>query len=458
MPAVSAPDLPPADVFAAEARARERYRRAVWAALTSVASRGLAMLLLVLGVHLTSSYLGSTRFGLWATFASMTAMLSLLDMGVGNALVNRVAHAAAQDRPDSAVSIITGGAGLLAFVGLASALGLLALALALPWGPLLKLDDAALAAEARQSAAVFAVLFGVNLFSSGMLRILAGQQRLHEANVLSACAAGIACLCLWWASRQLASVPWLLLATFGIQTLAGLMACMLLLRRRLIVLKGAWSAMAVERPHLLRVGSLFVLLQLGTMLGWGGDTVILAVMKGAAEVAVFAVALRLFQFASQPFAMMNTPLWAAYADATARRDVTFVRQTLKRSFLVSLFGSAFVCSALFVAGPSLIAVWTHGSIVVPTQVLALLAIWTVLETGGNAFGIYLNGVGIVREQVWVVGAFCLVALPLKLYAASQAGASGLVAASIVVYVIAVIGLYATVFRQRVLNPFAAPIK
>lgn len=452
MQAMSPPRVERHDTSTAEGRTRERYRWVVWAALTSVASRGLAMLLLVLGVHLTANYLGTTRFGLWATFASMTAMLSLLDLGVGNALVNRVANATAQGDLGAVTHIITGGAGLLAIMGLISALVLLALALALPWGPLLKLRDPALITEARQAASVFAILFGIHLFSSGLLRILAGQQRLHEANVLSACATGLACVGLLWAARQQAAVPWLLGTTFGIQTLAGLAAGVLLIRRGLITLRGGWAAMAGERPHLLRVGSLFVLLQLGTMLGWGGDTVILAVLNGASEVAIFAVALRLYQFASQPFAMLNAPLWAAYADATARRDVDFVRRTLKRSFLISVLGSAAVSGVLFIAGSTLVAAWTHGTIVVPIQVLALLAVWTVLETAGNAFGVYLNGSGIVREQVWVVVAFCLVALPLKLYATSLAGASGLLAATIVAYVVVVIGLYTTVFRQRVLNP------
>ncbi len=452
MPAVRALSLRGHDTTTPEGRARERYRLAVWATITNVASRGASMVLIILGVRLTTGYLGTTRFGLWATFASMTAMLSLLDLGVGNALVNRVAHAVAGDDPSAVRRIITGGACLLAAICAVAIAGLLLPALIIPWGELLKLSDPIVAQEARHAAIVFAILFGVNLFGSGLLRILAGQQRSYEANLLSACATGFACLGLLWASTRQAGVPWLLAATFGIQTLAGLAAGVLLLSRKLISARGARAAIASERPHLLRVGSLFLLLQLGTMLGWGGDSVILGVLKGASEVAVYAVALRLFQFASQPIAMMNAPLWAAYADATARNDVRFIKLALKRSFLVSALGAATLSSVLLFAGPALVSTWTHGTIVVPTRVLALFAVWTVLDATGNAFAMYLNGTGIVREQVWVVIAFCVVALPLKLFAASEAGASGLLAAAIVSYGIAVIGPYATVFRDRVLRP------
>jgi O-antigen/teichoic acid export membrane protein len=439
-----------------EARARERYRLAVWATLTNVASRGLAMLLLVLGVRLTVGYLGTTRFGLWATFASMTAMLSLLDLGVGNALVNRVAHAAAADDPGALRRIVTGGTGLLALLGTAATAVLLVPALLLPWGELLRLSDPDVALEARQTAVVFAILFGVNLFGSGLLRILVGQQRSHEANMISACAAGCACVALWLAASRHAGVPVLLAATFGLQALAGFAAGAILLRRKVIFIRGSRAAMAVERPHLLRVGSLFVLLQLGTMLVWGGDSTILALLTSAGEVAVYAVAFRLFQFASQPFAMLNAPLWAAYADATARHDTGFIREALKRSLTVSVLGTGVLSCILLFAGTALISTWTRDAIVVPFQLLALFALWTTLDAGGNAFGIYLNGTGIVREQVWVVTAFCAVALPLKLLAASHAGASGLLAATITSYVLVVIGLYATVFRRRALAPIATP--
>jgi O-antigen/teichoic acid export membrane protein len=299
---------------------------------------------------------------------------------------------------------------------------------------------------------VFAVLFGINLWSSGLLRILAGQQRLFEANLLSAGAAGLACLTLWWASSVQAGVPWLLAATLGVQTLAGLAAGVLLSRRRQLVLAEASSAFRAERPHLLGTGALFLLLQVGTMLGWGSDSVLLALLRGSGEVAAFAVAMRLFQFASQPFAMLNAPLWASYADAQARGDARFVRLTLKRSFLVSLIGASVLCVGLWIVGPKVIAVWTQGAITIAPAVLALFAVWTILEVVGNAFAAYLNGCGIVREQVAVMLLFCLLVLPLKVWLGSTYGSAGLLLAAITAYLIVIVGLYGFVFRSRVLAP------
>ncbi len=168
--------------------------------------------------------------------------------------------------------------------------------------------------------------------------------------------------------------------------------------------------------------------------------------------AIFAVAIRLFQFASQPFAIINAPLWGAYADAFARQDLSFVRRTLKRSLAVSLVGSVIAASIVLFLAPTIIPAWTQGSLVVPATLLALLAGWTVLETTGNAFGIYLNGCGIVREQVWVVLAFCGAVLPLKFWFGGLWGAQGIVFATIIAYLLMVVGAYGFLLRTRVLRP------
>lgn len=440
------------DVTTQDGRAAERYRLAAWAAVSNVISRGLSVVLAILGIHLTTAYLGSSRFGVWATFASMTAMLSFLDLGVGNALVNRVAHAVARGDKQGLRRTVTGGVAFLGVIAVGIGSLISVVFLVLPWGRIFGLTDNAIAAEASTTAVLFSVIFGVNLFASGLLRILAGQQRSYEASLVSALGSAIACVALWVAANQHAGVPVLLAVTFGIQTLAGLIAGGLLAHRRLLNLRELRPAMAEEGQHLFRSGALFLLLQIGTMIGWGSDSFLLASLKGTEQVAAYAVAQRLFQFASQPFSILNAPLWAAYADAYARGETSFLRNTLSRSLCISFVGAVAVSALILVVGPALIPIWTRDAIVVPQLVLLLFAGVTILEVTGNAFGIYLNGCGIVRQQVWVVSAFCLVALPMKLFFGSTWGAAGLLASTIIAYTLVVVGLYAFVFRLQVLKP------
>jgi O-antigen/teichoic acid export membrane protein len=214
--------------------------------------------------------------------------------------------------------------------------------------------------------------------------------------------------------------------------------------------------MREERDELLSTGALFLILQIGTAIGWGCDTVLLAGIVGAADVAAFAIAQRLFLFASQPVAILNGSLWAAYSDAHARGDHVFIRNTLRRSLAMSLAIGTGLSVLLLIFGTRLASAWTESTIDVPWALLAVFALWTPVEAAGNAVGYYLNGTGIVREQMFVVIAFCVLAVPAKVFATMHGGATGLVAATAIVYTITHIGLYCTVYRRQILAPMHSP--
>jgi O-antigen/teichoic acid export membrane protein len=444
------------DVSSVEGRNAERYRLAALGTLANFASRAASMLAIVLTVHLAAPVLGAERFGVWATFTSLVAALSFLDLGVGNALINRVASAAAGKDPAELQRVVGAGIGWLALIGGLVALCLAIVALAVPWDSLFKLSSSANARETRDAALVFSGLFGLHTFSSGLLKLLIGQQRAYEAHLIAAAAAIAACVVVAYRIEPLTSVGDLLLMLFGVQSIAGLCVLPLLMMRGQLDMPGLPAGMRAESNELLRTGSLFFVLQVGTMVGWGADSLMVAGLGGAADVAAFAIVLRLFQFASQPVAVLNSALWAAYADANARGDRDFIRQTLKRSAIVSVGGGGTAAILLFLLGPWIIPRWTQDAIDAPISLLAAFALWTVVEVGGIAFGTYLNGVGIVREQVMVVVTFCFVAVPLKVWAMLEAGATGLVVATTLAYVLTVGVLYGFYFRRRVLEPLRGP--
>lgn len=448
--------LQPFDVSTPQGRTAERYRLAAWATLANLASRVGMMLVMVLGVTLTVGYLGRERFGAWAVLSSLVGMLSFLDLGVGNAMINRVAHAAATGKPDELRRVVGGGLAWLALVGASAGALLAAVGTLLPWDRLMTLSSPDIAAEVATASQVLGVLFGLNLLSGGCLKVLVGQQRAHEAHLLTLCGACISIICIWIAASHQVGIPVLLMAGFGVQALIGLLAVPMLVYRRQLSGAELGTAMAHERRPLFRTGGVFFALQIGSMIGWGFDSLLLASVRSASDVAALAIAQRLFQFASQPVVVLNGPLWAAYADANARDDRQFLRNTLARSFKLSIGVATLISVALLGLSPWIIPMWTDNTIDVPLVLLLAFFIWTTIEAGGTAFGTYLNGAGLVREQIVVVAAFCLVALPLKLLAAKYYGAAGMVFATSISYSLTVILLYSTVLRRRVLSPLTEP--
>ncbi|MBL8327727.1 MAG: hypothetical protein JNJ71_02675 [Rubrivivax sp.] len=431
---------------------RFRFRRVRLAAGANVLSRLAGVALLFASVKLTVGYLGADRFGAWMLLSSLMAMLSFMDLGVGNALTNRVAMAAASSDKSQLRRAVTGGIGSLLVIALVAWLLLTAVALIVPWEAVLRRADEALVQEARHAAVVLALVFAATLVSSGIQKIFLGLQQSHIAHLASAFASLMALVGLILVAGKSQGVAALLAATSGLQAVAGVFLLGVLAFRGLLPPREWWQSTRAEMPTLLRTGSLFLLLQIGTLIGWGADSLIISTSLGAAQVAIYAVVQRLFMFASVPLAVVNQPLWGAYADAFARGDRSFIRSTLVRSLRWTLVTAA-VISALLVAfhGPLLDA-WTGGTLTAPLLLVIAFAVWVTLEATATCASMYLNGCHVVKPQVAAVIVFCALSIPLKLLMAQQWGSPGVVLCTIVSYLIAVPLLYAIRFRAEVLAP------
>ena len=169
--------LQPFDITSEQGREDERYRRAAVSIAANIFSRAAAMGVMVMTVSLTIPYLGSERFGIWMTIASLSALLSFLDLGVGNAMTNKVAHAAANSNSSALKALITGGLGFLLLVGCVVGIALTGLTMVLPWESIIKVQDKAVYSEIQQTATLFAILFSFQIISNGLTKIFAGMKQ-----------------------------------------------------------------------------------------------------------------------------------------------------------------------------------------------------------------------------------------------------------------------------------------
>jgi O-antigen/teichoic acid export membrane protein len=443
--------LRPFDVSTEEGRSAERYRLASWSMLTEVLSRICGLILMVMSIRWAAPYLGPERFGAWAMLVSFPLLFAFLDLGIANAMTNRVAHAMRLGGHVAARSSISSGLLILVGIAIAQGAALFSVATVMPWGTVLKLHDASLEGEIRLGAQVLAAVSSLMLMSNGVGRVLYGLQRAYLVHVANA--GGSVC-----------ALAALYIAISGQAEMAVLIACQLLPatlmtgaliatlgRSGLISAIHAVSALKAEWPLLIRSGALFFVLQLGATIGWSADAAILAATAGAASVGVFSVTARLFQLVSQPLTVINSPLWAAYADAHAAGDTRFIRLTFKRSIAATLLLSSVGASLCLALGQEAVQIWTSHSIAPPHQLLALLAVWTVLECCGTSLAMLLNGLNIIRQQVFTAVLFIALAIPIKVVLCSLYGASGLVLGSIVSYTAAIVIGYGLLFREEILS-------
>lgn len=425
-----------------------RYRQALLAASANAVARITNLIVLIVSVPLTLAYLGDERFGLWMLIASLPVLLGFLDLGIGNGLLNQVAGAKATGDANRLAEVISHGLIVLTCIGFV--LGALALTATflVPWSFMWTFSAAGVEQELRSSLTVFSLLFAISLPLSGVHRVYAALQEGYAPYGLTAVANIGSLFALVALSEAEASVPALLLATYGMQLASLGFLLPALWRRGLVHLPRSRSKFTVDSKKLISSGGLFFALQIGYMVGWGSDNLIVGTVLSVASVTTLSIVARLYQLVAVPVALLNQPLWPAYVDALTQRDQSWVRRTLGASFIGSLVGAAILSGVVVAFFDTLISYWIGSDTSIPRDLVLMYAIWTVIQCALNSFAMFLNAAHVLVPQIVVVSLFCLVVIPLKILLLPHVGLAAIPLSMTIAFVVAVIIPYLTRFRRE----------
>lgn len=419
----------PFDPLTAEGQSQERYRRVALTALTSLVSKGVTLLTLLVSVPLTVDYLGAERFGLWMAVSALIAFLTLLDFGVGNGLLNRVVEANGRGDIEGVRAAV--GMGFFLLCGVAVLLlTLFAVSYAwLPWPTLFNVRSAEAVAEAGPAVAALVTTFALGLPLSVVSRVQLGFQEGLRSNLwqITANLAGFVGLLLVVAWRG--GLVWLVVAVTGLPLLVQVANSAHYFRRVRPSLWPQWpKGYRAECRQLAQTGGTLFVLQTFALAWTYVDVFVITHAVSLEAAGHYAVLQRIF--AVTLVAQFFIPaLWPAYGDALARRDTAWAKQTLRRALLGSLglcvvSGLPLVWWGEWLAADVLRAGF-HPDAWLLSGFLLLNALLLVCS---NFSMLLVHGI-FLRRQVWFYGLGAGVALILKLVLVGTHGVVGVVWAS-----------------------------
>ena len=428
--------LTPFDQSTAEGRAQERHRRvaltAAAAALAKVVSVGTALISIPLTLH----YLGAERFGMWMTISSLIAMLAFADFGIANGVMSVVSSAHGRDDLMALRRVVASGFFLLVGIGTAVIAAFAAAYAFVPWPAVFNVTTTHAAAEGGPALAVFMACFAANIPLALVNRVQMGLQQGFAASLWQCVGSAGALAGVLWAIRAEAGLPWLVLALAGAPSLAALLNSLHFFFKVRPDLLPQWQSVsrAVCR-QVAGTGALFFILQLVVAVAYSSDSIVIAQLMGAEAVAQYAVPEKLFGLIAMVIAMVLAPLWPAYGEAIARGDSEWVRATLKRSLTIAILTAAVLATLLVTLAPQILHLWVRDAVVPSLGLLVAFAVWKVIEAGGNAVAVFLNGAHVIRLQVFVSLTTAVAALALKIALVPIIGIAGAVWATVAAYVV-----------------------
>ena len=135
-------------------------------------------------------------------------------------------------------------------------------------------------------------------------------------------------------------------------------------------------------------------------------------MIGPEATASYSIVNKLFQ----PFIIISTfiftPLWTLYTNAYCNKDFTWIRNTLTRLnqlYLVLIF----LIILLFFNFDWVIKFWISEPLAYSDVLILGMALFVLIKIYGDIYLTFLNGIGVIKLQMWLFVLAALINIPLS---------------------------------------------
>jgi O-antigen/teichoic acid export membrane protein len=378
----------------------------------SFVSKGVGMLVSFIIVPLTLNYVGKVEYGIWLVISSIVHWFSFFDVGLGNGLRNKLAEALALEDlkkarvyVTSTFAIITAIAGLLFLVFFVAAQFI-------SWNKVLNTD--ALPNEyLLDTVLIVFFFFCIGFIGKVITNILQAQQRYAVTYVINIITqlSGLAAMFVLVKTTE-GSLFKMCMVYAGKTPVVFLVAGIFLFAGSLKYLRPGLSYLKIkESLPMISLGFRFFLNQILFMVYTQSAVILVAQFFGPEEVTVYQLSVKYMTIGTMLYMMVLTPFLTAFTEAYTKKEFGWIRETMNQINKYWLITLAFVI-LLVIIKPYFFELWVGGQVIPPFLLILFLAFSSTLHTYFNKYSLFLNGVGIIHLQVYVLAVKALLFIPM----------------------------------------------
>jgi O-antigen/teichoic acid export membrane protein len=165
---------------------------------------------------------------------------------------------------------------------------------------------------------------------------------------------------------------------------------------------------------IVQFGVRLFIIQLAALLIFTTSRLLASAWLGPESVVVYDAGSKVFAIVTIVHTVLMTTVWSSFTQALERREIEWVRRTL-RHLKVLMLPLIAGCAILAFASPGLVRLWLGDGQVGQLSFYTILAITTVLSCWSNIFAYMLNAVGDTRLQLVSSIAAAAINLPATYY-------------------------------------------
>ena len=386
-------------------------------------------------VPLTIQYVDPVRYGIWLTLASLISWFTFFDFGMGNGLRNQLATALAHQEYDKAKTYVSTTYAILSIISVAVFISFCFLNPLINWNAFLNVPSSVnenIHLVLLIVLGTFCIQFVVQLLSTVLIS-LQEPAKAELITLLGQVGLLITLIVLKYTVRGSLSV--LVIALNVMPVLTIIVSSIIFYNSKLKFIAPSWKSIDFSyTKSILNVGGAFFLIQLGALILFQTDNIIITKILGPEAVTKFNVAYKLYSVVILGFSIIVTPYWSAFTDAWAKGDYSWINGSMKRLREVWLFTSFIVVPVFFMAAKFLFKIWLQDSVIVNMSLSLLMAVYVICYTCLALNCYFLNGIGKLRVQLVLYLLITVTNVPLGIVMGKWMGIEGVVIANIIAFV------------------------
>ncbi len=395
---------------------RNRNFRILFAASAGIVQRLVQIPVGFIVVPLVLHTLGVAGLGVWGAATSIAWLYSMLDLGLGSALVTLLPRSLGAGQVEQAQDYVTaslqGGIFLAVLVLLAGSSVICSSLVPMPSPPFI--------------VAGCAVTLNIPLSMGNEMWV--GLQKGYGAAGWQIFGSLLTLAMLFAAAHVHAGIMGMTIVVYlgmlaaNIGSLVHVLAAHPQLRPR-------WRLHAAALRTVLTQGSQMFAITIAAALAYALDNVLALSWLGPEASARMTIAMRVCTTAMGLIGVITQPFWPGFANAYAEADYRWIRRTLSLGTLaiMALAGAGSIFIIIF--GAPVLQWWLHQNLQLPRSLFWVMAAWICAGSLSHMPGLLLHAALRLRPQIILLSLVAGLGLVLKYFAALHFGVSGMLLVS-----------------------------
>ncbi len=413
-------------------KGHERTVRAKKNIAFSFLLKGISIVVGFVLIPMTITYVNQDEYGIWLTLSSIISWLSFFDVGLGNGLKNKLAETNALKQYDKSSAYVSTTYAALALI--ASGIFIIFL-IGNNFIKLSKVLNSQSNNLTEQTLIVFG-FFCLQFISQIINTVLTAFHSPAKSSLINVIGQLMVLIIIFVLTKTTkGSLIYLGLTLAGVPVIVQTVASIWLYNTEYKIVKPSFTAIDFKYiKDLLGIGGVFFVLQIGALILFQTDNIIITQLFGPQKVTVFNVAYKLFSMVMMVSGIILTPFWAAYTDAYAKNDFDWMQRSLKKTRSIWLILSAGTILLLIIS-PLVYRIWLHDQVQVPLSVSIAMTLYVIGFNWMQVNCFFLNGIGKVRIQLYLYIFSIIVNIPLAIFLAKYFDIAGVTLSNVVIFII-----------------------